>query len=75
MTQSLQSLMTDYSESLTRVDAEKDLMARIAQEAEIHHRVKPATFKKVAAAFHKDKAKNTRDDLQEQVDLFDQLIS
>lgn len=58
--QSLQSLITDYSNSLTRIDAEKDLMARIAQEADLHH---------------KDKAKDTRDDLQEQVDLFDQLIN
>ena len=75
MTQTLQSLISDFSDSLTRVDAEKDLMTRIAVEAELNHKIKPALFKKVATAFFKDKAKNTRDDLQEQVDLFDALLS
>lgn len=70
----LKSLISDYSDSLTRIDGEKDLMARIAQEAELHHKIKPTVFKKVAGAFHKDKAKDMRDDLAEQVDLFDQLI-
>lgn len=74
MTSALQTLITDYSHSLTRVESEKDLMARIAVEAELHHKIKPALFKKVALAFHKDKARNTRDDLQEQVELFDQLL-
>lgn len=74
MTQTLTSLMSDFSESLTRCDAEKDLQARIAVEAELNHKIKPAIFKKVAGAFHKDKAKALRDDLREQVDLFDQLI-
>lgn len=70
----LKTLITDYSASLLRADAEKDLQARIAVEAEIHFKTKPALFKKVATAFHKNKAKPTRDDLAEQVDLFDQLI-
>ena len=74
-TPTLKSLISDYSDSMTRIDGEKDLMGRIAQEAELHHKIKPAVFKKVAGAFHKDKAKDTRDDLAEQVDLFDQLIS
>jgi hypothetical protein len=52
----------------------KDLQKQIADKAESDFKIKPALFKKVAAAFHKDKAKDTRDDLQEQVDLFDQLI-
>ena len=50
-------------------------MSRIAVEAELQCKIKPALFKKVAMAFHKDNAKNMRDDLQEQVDLFDQLLS
>jgi len=74
MTQSLPSLVKDYSESLLRCEAEKDLQARIAVEAELQHKIKPTTFKRVAAAFHKDKAKLVRDDLAEQVDLFDQLM-
>lgn len=75
MTSSLQTLIADYSNSLTRIEGEKDLMSRIAVEAELQCKIKPALFKKVAMAFHKDNAKNMRDDLQEQVDLFDQLLS
>ena len=75
MTSPLQTLISDYSNSLTRIDGEKDLMSRIAVEAELQCKIKPALFKKVAMAFHKDNAKNMRDDLQEQVDLFDQLLS
>lgn len=75
MTSPLQTLISDYSNSLTRIEGEKDLMSRIAVEAELQCRIKPTLFKKVAMAFHKDNAKNTRDDLQEQVDLFDQLLS
>lgn len=70
----LSDLLTQYADSLTRCDGEKDLQKQIAEKAESMFHVKPVTFKKVAAAFHKDKAKNTRDELQEQVDLFDQLI-
>lgn len=72
---SLKNLISDYSDSLARIDGEKDLMTRIAAEAELHHKIKPAVFKKVAGAFHKDKAKDVRDDLSEQVDLFDQLMA
>jgi 3-methyladenine DNA glycosylase AlkC len=70
----LQTLIKEYSDSLLRADAEKDLQKQIADRAETELKVKPATFKKVAAAFHKDKAKLVRDDLAEQVDLFDQLM-
>jgi 3-methyladenine DNA glycosylase AlkC len=70
----LQTLIKEYSDSLLRADAEKDLQKQIADRAETELKVKPTTFKRVAAAFHKDKAKLVRDDLAEQVDLFDQLM-
>ena len=70
----LKDFIKEYSDSLLRADAEKDLQKQIADKAESDFQIKPAAFKKVAAAFYKDKAKSIRDDLQEQVDLFDQLI-
>ena len=73
-TPNLKSLITEYSDSMTRMDAEKDLQKQMAEKAEAKFNVKPTVFKKVAGAFHKDKAKDTRDDLAEQVDLFDQLM-
>ncbi len=71
----LQDLMAEYSDSLTRMEAEKDLQKQMAEKAEAQFKVKPTVFKKVAGAFHKDKAQDTRDGLAEQVDLFDQLMT
>lgn len=49
----LHTLIADYGNSLTRMDAERDLQKTLAAQAAAKHRLEPATFKKVATAIHK----------------------
>ena len=68
-------LMTEYGNSLTRSNAERDLQKKIASKAEMECGISPPVFRKVAAAFHRDKARDMRDQLSAQVDLFDRLMT
>jgi hypothetical protein len=68
---SLLKLIKEYSDSLLRIESEKDLEKAIAEQAEVECQVKPAQFKKAAMAYFKDKVKELRDDLGEQMDLLD----
>lgn len=68
---SLMTYVKEYGDSLLRIDAEKELQKAIAENAEAHHRIKPSHFKKAAAAYYKDKVKELRDDLGEQLSLLE----
>lgn len=70
---SLMTYVKEYSDSLLRVDAEKELQKAIAENAEEHHSIKPTHFKKAATAYFKDKVKELRDDLGEQLGLLEYL--
>ena len=63
----LLKLIKEYSDSLLRIESEKDLQKAIAEQAEEECQVKPAQFKKAAMAYFKDKVKALRDELGEQV--------
>ncbi len=67
----LLKLIKEYSDSLLRIESEKDLEKAIAEQAEVECQVKPAQFKKAAMAYFKDKVKALRDELGEQMDLLD----
>jgi hypothetical protein len=67
----LLTLIKEYSDSLLRIESEKDLQKAIAEQAEEECQVKPAQFKKAAMAYFKDKVKELRDELGEQMDLLD----
>ena len=68
---SLITYVKEYGDSLLRAEGEKELQKAIAERAETDCRVKPAQFKKAATAYYKDKVKELRDDLGEQLDLLE----
>jgi hypothetical protein len=74
MTPTLQTLIKEYDDSLTRVDGEKDQQKRIVERAHVEHGIDPAAFRKAAAAYHQDKLSDTLKQLTEQVDLIEGLI-
>ena len=70
----LHTLLREYGDSLTRIDGEKHHQAAIAKRAETECKCTQRHFKKLALALHKDQMKETRDDLGDQIDLFDQML-
>ena len=65
----------EFGDSLLRADAEKELQKAIADRVEIEWNVKPAHFKKTALAYFKDKMKDAREDMAEQLKLLDTIIT
>lgn len=68
---SLMTYVKEYGDSLLRIEAEKELQKAMAENAESHHNIKPSHFKKAAAAYYKDKVKELREDLGEQLSLLE----
>lgn len=72
MMNKLPDLITEYGQSLTRMEAErevqKDIIAKAAKLS-----IYPATFKKVATAYYKDKVGWLKLDNQAQLDLVEAL--
>lgn len=68
----LSDLITEYGHSLTRMDAERDLQKEIVAKAE-QLAVSPADFKKIAAAFYRDKVAALRESAQAQLALLEDL--
>jgi len=68
----LSSLITEYGHSLTRMDGERDLQKEIVAKAE-QLAVTPATFRKIARAFHRGSVGDLRETVQEQLALLDGL--
>lgn len=65
----------EYGDSLLRAESEKELQKAIADRVEIECNVKPAHFKKTALAYFKDKMKDVREDMAEQLELLDAIIT
>jgi hypothetical protein len=68
----LSSLITEYGHSLARMDGERDLQKEIVAKAE-QLSVTPATFRKIARAFHRDQVADLRETAQEQLALLEDL--
>ncbi len=65
----------EFGDSLLRAESEKELQKAIADRVEIEWNVKPAHFKKTALAYFKDKMKDVREDMAEQLELLDAIIT
>lgn len=65
----------EFGDSLIRSDAEKELQKAIADRVETELDVKPSHFKKTALAYFKDKMKDVREDMAEQLELLDAIIT
>jgi hypothetical protein len=70
----LSTLITEYGHSLDRMEGEKAMQKEIVAKAE-QLSITPATFRKLAQAFHQDKVSDLRDSAQEQLALLDGLQS
>ena len=71
ITQSLRALLTEYSNSLTRIEAEKDLLKAIAERAETELSIPAAQFKKLAVDVHKDAIEQSREAMRDMLELYD----
>lgn len=71
ITQSLRALITEYSNSLTRIEAEKDLLKAIAERAETELSIPAAQFRKLAVDVHKDAIEQAREAMRDMLELYD----
>ena len=67
----LNKLLTEYSNSLTRIEAEKDLLKAIAERAETELYIPAAQFRKLAVDVHKDAIEQSREAMRDMLELYD----
>ena len=67
----LTSFLTEYSNSLTRIDAEKDLLKAIAERAETELAIPAVRFRKLAVDVHKDAIEQSRESMRDMLELYD----
>ena len=67
----LNKLLTEYSNSLTRIEAEKDLLKAIAERAEGELSIPAAQFRKLAVDVHKDAIEQSREAMRDMLELYD----
>jgi len=67
----LNKLLTEYSNSLTRIEAEKDLLKAIAERAEGELSIPAAQFQKLAVDVHKDAIEQSREAMRDMLELYD----
>ena len=73
ITQSLRALIDEYSNSLTRVEAEKDLMKAIAERAEKELSIPAGPFRKLALDVHRDAIALARESMRDMLELYDTI--
>lgn len=73
-TKRLKTLLSEFGDSLVRVDGERAHQTAIAERAENECQCNPKHFKKLATALHKNRARMTREDLEGQMNLFDLVL-
>ena len=69
----LLNLITEYGNCLTRIEGEKDMIKFIEARAVTECGVAAKAFKTVATAHHKDEVSSVLENLNQQVDLFDEI--
>lgn len=67
----LTTLLHEYGNSLTRIDAEKDLLKAIATRAETELHIPAAHFKKLAVDVYKNAIAQARADMRNMLELYD----
>lgn len=70
----LLKIIREHSDSATRVDAEKDLQKELQARAKTECEIDGATFRKLAAAHHKDELTELRDESVDLADLCDLVL-
>ena len=71
---SLATHLKEFSDSLLRMEGEKELQKAIAEKVESELNIKPTHFKKAATAYFKDKLSDLRDDTAQQYHLFNSIL-
>lgn len=69
----LLGLISEYGDSLTRIQAEKELMRLMEQRALTECAVPIKAFKTLATAYWRDTVPVVRDELEAQLDLLDMV--
>ncbi len=69
----LLSLISEYGDSLTRMDGERDLLKAIEDRAETECGMPAKAFRTAAVAYHKDQVTKKREELTEQIDAFERI--
>jgi hypothetical protein len=67
----LKNMITEYGNSLTRIQAERELMKTMETRAIVELHCYPKAFKTVATAYWLDDVKKSRETLEALVDMFD----
>ena len=67
----LMKLLAEYSNSLTRIEAEKGLLKAIAERAETELSIPAAQFRKLAVDVHKDAIEQSREAMRDMLELYD----
>ena len=69
----LLNLISEYGDSLTRVDGERELRKAIEDRAENECGMTDKAFRTAATAYHKDQVTKKREELSEQIDAFERI--
>jgi hypothetical protein len=72
--QKLANYIKEIDNSLTRIDAEKDLIKDICDNAKDDLDIKPATLRKVARIYHKNNLITEKLATEEVFDLYEQVF-
>jgi hypothetical protein len=67
----LLNLISEYGDSLTRMDSERDLLKAIEDRAENECAMPAKAFRTAATAYHRDQVDKKREELTEQIDAFE----
>lgn len=73
-TEKLKCLISEYSASLTRSDAERELQGAIAERAQKELMIEKKHFTAVAKAHYKDDLQRQRQAAIDQADLFELVV-
>ena len=71
LSKTLSNLLSEYGNSLVRIDAEKDLLKAIAARAETELSIPAGQFKKLAVDVYKDSIEQAREEMRDMLELYD----
>ena len=66
----LLTYITEYTDSLSRIDGERDHMKAIQEKVQTELQIEPKHFAKLATAYHADKVENEHANFATLADLF-----
>lgn len=72
--QAIRGALGEASASLTRMEAERDLIKEIAKKMNEDHGVTKRTFNRLLKAYHKQSFQNDVEELNEFTDIYERLF-